>query len=288
MRSAGLCFWSTSFSAFSFAIAPRHREPAVLDARPGVAQQGLQEAVVLDARHQVALVDAVARSGDDGRLEQVGIRVSKEIGADAAHEVDQRATVRQLYPGSAALAKGHLRQGQRPAAHASQLAQDTLVALRREFAFCGLGVNGFDQSLGRFAHAGARRAARPGTSTWRGPWQKAYRPPGEASCAQVRGASRRRREPCAIPRRSRSVVGSSPRAHVRSLFSAAGKLAGGRAGPTPRASSRGSKPPCWVPRDRPSGTAARAASSERSCRGSRRRTWRCCGRRGDRVPRFRW
>jgi hypothetical protein len=125
----------------------------VLDVRTGVAQQCAQQLGILGGRREVALEDAVTRRGDRGRLEQIGIGVPEQIGADAADEIEQRAPVRQPHPRAAPARRDQRRHRERAPAQPCDVAQRAFVGLGGERALAGRRAHRFDQRLCCFAHA---------------------------------------------------------------------------------------------------------------------------------------
>ena len=109
----------------------RDREPAVFDVRSRVAQQRAQQLGVLGGRREVTLVDAVARRGHHGRLEQIGVGVPEEIGADPADEIEHRAPVGQPYARSASARRDQRGYRERAPAQPRYVAQRAFVGLGR-------------------------------------------------------------------------------------------------------------------------------------------------------------
>ena len=86
------------------------REPDVLEPLAGVAQQRARDAQVLGAREEMALEDGVRGGRDDGRLEQVRIRVAEGVDADPADEVELLGAVGEAHAGAAAVAAEQSRE----------------------------------------------------------------------------------------------------------------------------------------------------------------------------------
>jgi hypothetical protein len=132
----------------------------VLDVRTRVAQQRAQHRGVLGGRREVALVDAVTRRGNHGRLEQIGVGVSEEIGADPADEIEHGAPVGEPHARAASARRGDRGDRERSPAQPRDLAQRALVGLRRDVALGGRRAHRLDQRLCRLPHAG-RVGERP-------------------------------------------------------------------------------------------------------------------------------
>ena len=82
----------------------RDREPDVLQALAGVAQQRARDAQILGARVEMALEDGVRGGRDDGGLEQIRIRVAERVDADPADEIELLRAVGEPHARAAAVA----------------------------------------------------------------------------------------------------------------------------------------------------------------------------------------
>ena len=266
--SAGACFWSTILSAFSFAIAPEIESQPCLMCGPAWRSSAREQRGVLGGRREVTLVDAVARRGDHGRLEQIGVGVPEEIGADPADEIEHGAPVGQPHARSASARRDERGHRERPPAQPRDLAQRAFVGLGREIPLAGRRANRLDQRLCRFAHSGRvdqrlqRMSLRAGHRR-----ERIGLLESRLALKFCRARDDAWVSPCGNPP-------TSPRAKrpVTSLF-----LRGHEG-----ALQRGGTPCRWryaTPRFRGAGAAARAKRS----RAPNRRTSRCCARRGARL-----